>query len=249
MTRVVVIEDDSDLREALEHGLRGAGHDVVTASTGASGLRQASECGPSLVVLDLMLPDLSGLEVCKMLAHGAATKDVPVIILTGRSSEADRVAGFEAGAVDYVVKPFSMRELILRIAVALRRSIVASDDRETVECGAIVVDRRAERVWVDGRRTVLSPVELRLLLALYDHGGGMCSRGWLLAEVWGLPEDAATRTVDTHIKRLRGKLGRAGRRIETVRGVGYRLPCSDLEAHRVPPHRDGGGNVPGGTGA
>lgn len=223
MARIVAIEDDSDLRDAIEYGLRRAGHDVIAVGTGAAGLRHAMHDRPDLVLLDLLLPDLSGLEVCRMLRENEATKHLPVIMLTAKASEADRITGFETGAHDYVVKPFSMRELILRIDVALRRPARSTDDPQRIAFGQVVADRHAMRVWVGGRETRLAPVERKLLIALFDCRGAMCTRAHLLGVVWGLPENTGTRTVDTHVKRLRQKLGASGKLIETVRGVGYRL--------------------------
>jgi len=221
MARIVVIEDEEDLRGVLEYNLRRAGHDVQSAGTGAEGARKVEEALPDLVLLDLILPDLCGVDVCRTLKDKPATAPIPIIMLTARSSEQDRVTGFEAGASDYVVKPFSLRELSLRIDVALGRGQHRGPLRERV--GRLRLDRLAHRAWVDGAECSLTALEFRLLLAVFDARDRVRTRAELLRDVWGLEGDAVTRTVDTHVKRLRGKLGRAGTYVETVRGVGYRF--------------------------
>lgn len=223
MAKIVVIEDEDDLRGVLEYNLRQAGHEVHATGTGADGLRLARELVPDIVLLDLILPDLSGVDVCRMLRQRGETSSIPVMMLTARGEERDRVAGFEAGAEDYLVKPFSMRELLLRIEV-----IVARGKRDTVDAGAVCFgrlrfDRQAHRVWVDDRERTLTALEFRLLLTLYDNRERVQSRADLLRDVWNIEGEVVTRTVDTHVKRLREKLGTAGDYIETVRGVGYRF--------------------------
>ncbi len=224
MPRVLVIEDEGDLAEVLRYNLAAAGFEVAIASRGADGLRLASERIPDLVLLDLMLPDLPGTEVCRSLKADARTRRVPVIMLTARGEEIDRVVGFELGADDYVVKPFSVRELLLRAQAVLRRTAAATaSDPVLVEFGALRLDRAAHRAWVDGRELELTALEFRLLTTLLDRRDRVQTRARLLDDVWGITADVTTRTVDTHVKRLREKLGRAGDYIETVRGVGYRL--------------------------
>jgi two-component system phosphate regulon response regulator PhoB len=189
---------------------------------------------PDLVLLDLMLPDISGTQLCRILKSRTDTGAIPVVMLTARGDEIDRVVGFELGAEDYVVKPFSMRELLLRISVILRRhrtAPVPDTGQPVVEFGRLRLDRGSHRVWVDGEGIELTALEFRLLAALYDRRDRVQTREGLLDKVWGVqPSDTTTRTVDTHVKRLREKLEGARNYIETVRGVGYRFIGSPDEA-------------------
>jgi two-component system phosphate regulon response regulator PhoB len=222
MARILVVEDEADIREVLDYNLKREGYDVVLASTAKDGLRLARERRPDLVLLDLMLPDGSGTELCKALQHDTATRGVRVLMLTAKSEEVDRVIGFEVGADDYVVKPFSVRELLLRVNAVLRRS--ASDDEgEMTQFGVLRVNRGAHRVWVDDEEIELTALEFKLLLTLHDRRNRVQTRDALLSDVWRIDADVTTRTVDTHVKRLREKLGRAGVYVQTVRGVGYRF--------------------------
>jgi len=223
MARILVIEDEKDIQDILEYNLRQAGHKVNLASTGQEGLRLAREKKPDLVLLDLMLPDISGTEVCKALKQDSLTRDVQVLILTAKGEEIDRVVGFEIGADDYVVKPFSVRELVLRIQAILRRVSGELDTAPTIYFGALKVDREAHRVWVSDKEVELTALEFKLLVTLHDRKNRVQTRDALLQDVWGIEADITTRTVDTHVKRLREKLGDAGEYVETVRGVGYRF--------------------------
>lgn len=223
MAKIVVIEDEADLRGVLEYGLRQGGHEVAPAATASDGLRIVSEILPDIVLLDLILPDLSGVDVCRMIKQRSATSSIPVLMLTARGEESDRVTGFEAGAEDYVVKPFSMRELLLRIDVIVGRGKRERSDESTTTFGRLRFDRRAHRVWVDEEERTLTALEFRLLLTLYDNRERVQTRADLLKEVWKIDGEVVTRTVDTHVKRLREKLGPAGDYVETVRGVGYRF--------------------------
>lgn len=227
MARILLVEDERDLREMLVFNLESAGYEVDAAEDGNGGLALFEKSRPDAVLLDLMLPGISGLDVCRKLKSNPATRDVPVIILTARGQEIDRVVGFELGADDYVVKPYSTRELLLRLQVVLRRSQntgpPAEDNKDRLRFGALTLDIDAHRIWVDENEVNLTALEFRLLLMLFDRKDRVQTRGALLEEVWGASEDMATRTVDTHVKRLREKLGKAGDYIETVRGVGYRF--------------------------
>jgi two-component system phosphate regulon response regulator PhoB len=216
----------------LEYNLRQAGHSVQLASSGQQGLRMARERRPDVVLLDLMLPDMPGTDVCKTIKQGAGTRGVSVIILTAKGEEIDRVVGFELGADDYVVKPFSVRELLLRIQAVLRRPSGDADTSGPIEFGTLKVDREAHRVWVDGREVDLTALEFKLLVTLHDRKNRVQSRDALLSDVWGIHADITTRTVDTHVKRLREKLGDAGGYVQTVRGVGYRFAESPEGAPR-----------------
>jgi two-component system, OmpR family, phosphate regulon response regulator PhoB len=231
MARILVVEDEGDIRQILAYNLGQAGHEVLTADRGATALDLAQKERPDLVLLDLMLPDISGLDVCRQLKSDPRLREIPVMMLTARSEEIDRVVGFELGADDYVVKPFSVRELILRVQAVLRRSRATAPDakaesEDELIFGRLRVDRSAHRTWVDGDEITLTPLEMKLLWTLYQRRGRVQTRGTLLDEVWEASPENNTRTVDTHIKRLREKLGLAGVYVETVRGIGYRFASS-----------------------
>jgi two-component system, OmpR family, phosphate regulon response regulator PhoB len=226
MARILVVEDERDLQEVLAYNFRQAGHEVLQALRGEEGLRLARQHRPDLVCLDLMLPDLPGTEVCKTLKKDAQTKDIPVLMLTAKGEEIDRVVGFELGADDYVTKPFSVRELLLRIQAILRRTVATPGTQALIEFGRLRVDQAAHRVWVDGDEVQLTALEFKLLVTLHERRDRVQSRETLLDDVWGIQADITTRTVDTHVKRLREKLGAAGDYVETVRGVGYRFAAA-----------------------
>lgn len=231
MAHIIVIEDEIDLQSVLEYNLKQAGYSVTLAGRGQEGLRLAQQHIPDLILLDLMLPDASGIDVCRTLKAQPATKGVPVIMVTARGEEIDRVVGFEIGADDYVVKPFSMRELMLRISAILRRNRTEEAEvGQIVDFGRLRIDRGAHRIWVDGVEIELTALEFRLLVTLYDRKNRVQTRSTLLDDVWGIQADITTRTVDTHVKRLREKLEGARDYIETVRGVGYRFVGSPDEA-------------------
>jgi len=228
MTRVLVVEDERDLQEVIGYNLRELGYDVVVSERGAPAAGLAVEQRPDLVILDLMLPDISGLEVCRSLKTNPATRAIPVVMVTAKGAEVDRVVGFELGADDYVVKPFSVRELLLRIQAVLRRSQPLSSPAAVAPAPAITfgrlrIDRDAPNVQVDDHDVSLTALELRLLCTLYERRNRVQSRAVLLDDVWCVSGENATRTVDTHVKRLREKLGPAGVYIETIRGIGYRF--------------------------
>ena len=224
MAKILVIEDEQDLQQILEYNLKQAGHQVFAALDGAEGLRLARERSPDLVLLDVMLPDISGTDVCRSLKEAAATRHTPVIMVTAKGEEIDRVVGFELGADDYVVKPFSVRELLLRIQAILRRGRPEPGKAEAhVQFGCLKIDREAHRVWVAEHEVELTALEFKLLLTLYDRRNRVQTRATLLDDVWGIQADITTRTVDTHVKRLREKLEDARDYVETVRGVGYRF--------------------------
>lgn len=224
MARILVVEDEADLRQVLEFNLAQQGYEVDTAATGAEGVRLARERKPDLILLDIMLPDFSGLDVCRQIKSDPALKGVAIVMLTARGEEIDRVVGFEIGADDYVVKPFSVRELMLRVGAILRRAHAESGPSPgRIEFGVLVMDRDAHRVWVEGEEVELTALEFKLLTTLYDRRDRVQTRTTLLDVVWGIRADVTTRTVDTHVKRLREKLGAARDYVETVRGVGYRF--------------------------
>lgn len=222
MSTILIVEDEPDLRELVVHHVQSAGLTAVATGSGAEALRLAAQHNPDLVLLDLMLPDLQGVEVCRRLRAEPATAQVPIIMLTARTAEADRVAGFEAGADDYVPKPFSTRELMLRIRAVLRRRTKAEPTGEGIlAAGGVEVDQARHLVKVHGEEVKLTALEFRLLATLIQRRGRVQTRQVLLQDVWDMNPDLQTRTVDTHVKRLRERLGPAGDCIETVRGVGY----------------------------
>jgi two-component system phosphate regulon response regulator PhoB len=221
---VLVIEDEVDLATTLEYNLRAEGFQVRLAHTGRQGIAAAtSDPVPDVIVLDLMLPDLAGTEICRRLREQDRTRDVPVVMCTAKGEEIDRVVGFEVGADDYVVKPYSVRELVLRIRALMRRSHRTEGEPALIRFGRLKIDREAHRAWVDEAEIGLTALEFRLLHAFLSRRGRVQTRDALLSDVWGIDADVTTRTVDTHVKRLREKLGDAGGYIETLRGVGYRF--------------------------
>jgi len=228
---VLVIEDEVDLATTLEYNLKAEGYQTRLAHTGKAGLEAAiAEPTPDVIVLDLMLPDISGTEVCRRLREHERTRDIPVLMCTAKGSEIDRVVGFEVGADDYIVKPFSVREVLLRIRAVLRRAQRPDAEPEVVRFGRLRIDREAHRAWVDDIELGLTALEFRLLYAFVSRKGRVQTRDALLSDVWGIDADVTTRTVDTHVKRLREKLRDAGEYIETLRGVGYRFRDQPEEA-------------------
>jgi two-component system, OmpR family, phosphate regulon response regulator PhoB len=221
--RILVVDDEADIVALVAYHLAKAGYRVSTAATGADALGLARQERPALLVLDLMLPDHSGLEVLEQLRADEGTRGVAVLLLTARKEEQDRIRGLSLGADDYLTKPFSPQELVLRVGAILRRVRAAPATNDVLQIGAVHIDRAAHRVSVDGREVELTPTEFKLLLTLAERRGRVQARGHLLETVWEAAPDIQTRTVDMHIQRLRAKLGAAGDLIETVRGFGYRL--------------------------
>ncbi len=221
MGTVLVVEDDADIRVMVANALRAAGHTALVSSTGRTGVELARRSAPDVVILDWILPDLGGAAVIEALRSDASTQKIPVIILSARAGESDRIRGLELGAEDYVTKPFSPRELVLRANIAMRRA--SPSVNEDLAKAGLEIDAAKRQVFVDGEEVALTPTEFRLLAVLAGAPDRVQSRQALLAEVWGMQPDLETRTVDTHIKRLRVKLGCAARFIETVRGIGYRF--------------------------
>ncbi len=221
--RILVVDDEPDLLELVRFNLAQAGFEVATAETAREGLARARSAPPDLIVLDLMLPDQPGTEVCRQIRADRELAGIPILMLTAKSEEVDRVVGFELGADDYVTKPFSPRELTLRVQSILRRSGSREPTPKRLERGPIGLDLERHRCLVDGREVVLTAKEFRLLAALMERPGRVLSRERLLELVWGSDITVTLRTIDTHTKRLREKLGAAADLIETVRGVGYRF--------------------------
>ena len=224
--RILVVDDEPDIVALVAYHLAKAGYRVSTASAGGDAVEVARRERPALVVLDLMLPDRSGFDVLEQLRAEEATHEVAVLLLTARREEPDRIRGLSLGADDYLTKPFSPQELVLRVGAILRRvssTPPAPGEGEVLSIGSLRIDRAAMTVDVDGRRVELTPTEFRLLLTLAERRGRVQARGHLLETVWEAAPDIQTRTVDMHVQRLRSKLGDAGELIETVRGFGYRL--------------------------
>ena len=234
---VLVVDDEPDIAALVAYHLARTGYRVATAATGGDAIAAAARERPALVVLDLMLPDRSGFEVLERLRADEGTRSVAVLMLTARGGEPDRIRGLSLGADDYLAKPFSPQELVLRVAAILRRtagtphggqpSIPAPGGAEDVlAVGPLRIDRAAMTVQVAGRAVELTPTEYKLLLTLAERRGRVQARGHLLETVWEAAPDIQTRTVDMHVQRLRSKLGDAGELIETVRGFGYRLKAA-----------------------
>ena len=222
---ILVIEDEPDIRKNLEYNLGREGFIVSSvASLYDAEQKLQNNNDFSLLLLDLMLPDGSGLDLCKKIKGNPETESIPIIILTAKDDEVDRVVGFELGADDYVTKPFSVRELILRVKAILKRGVKKSDVVELErQFGDLKIDVDSHEVHVDSSPIELTALEFRLLRELVDKRGRVQSRDSLLSEVWGYSSDVTTRTVDTHIKRLREKLGPMGKYVQTIRGVGYKF--------------------------
>jgi two-component system phosphate regulon response regulator PhoB len=219
---ILVIEDEEDVSDLLSYHLRKAKYRVLTAADGAKGIEVAEQEKPDAVVLDIMMPRLNGFEVAKRLRENPKTASVPLLILSAKGETESRIKGLELGADDYLPKPFSPKELLLRIQGLLRRGRTAAAG-ETVEAGPFVLDRNSLKVTADGERIELTATEFKLLSLLIGKTGAIQSREDLLQEVWGYRSTVDTRTVDTHMRRLREKLGSHSSCIETVRGEGYRF--------------------------
>jgi two-component system phosphate regulon response regulator PhoB len=222
---VLIIEDERDLAQLIAYNLQQEGYRTKVCGDGEEGYEKALRETPELIILDLMLPKMNGLEVCRKLRSHPQGKNLPVLMLTAKGEEIDRVVGFEVGADDYMVKPFSPRELVLRVKAILKRT---GDEKgegsgETFQLGHLELDPSQHRVWVDRKEIVLTATEFKLLEYMLKSRGRVLTRDLLLDKVWGYDVAVTTRTVDTHVKRLREKLGKAGDLIETVRGVGYRM--------------------------
>lgn len=228
--RILVADDEPDVLHLVSTNLKNAGYNVLKADDGLSALTQARETLPALIVLDLMLPEMSGLEVCKVLKKEAATSQIPIIMLTAKAEEVDRIVGLELGADDYMTKPFSPRELVLRVKSVLRRASAAVDVTEHLSLGDIRIDRSRYEITVAGKSVDFTATEFKLLALLIERRGRVQSRDTLLNDVWGYESVIDTRTVDTHIRRLREKLGPSADCIETIRGFGYRViePASQM---------------------
>jgi DNA-binding response OmpR family regulator len=221
--KILVVDDEPDAVELIEFNLKGAGYDVVRASDGDEALKKARMTLPDLIILDLMLPEVDGMEVCKLLRRDQKTSGIPVVMVTAKAAEIDRVLGLELGADDYVTKPFSPRELVLRVKRLLRTGEKQEQKSDRVEWKELVIDVPRHQVTIKGKAIELTATEFKLLTVLAQRKGRVQSREQLLHDVWEYDNLIDTRTVDTHMRRLREKLGPAARYLDTVRGVGYRF--------------------------
>ena len=221
--RILVVDDEPDAIELIRFNLKASGYEVLTAEDGEEALAKARKFSPDMILLDVMLPEIDGLEVCKILRRDPATASLPIIMLTAKASEIDRVLGLEFGADDYVTKPFSPRELMLRVRNLLKRKESSKEEVERFQVRDIELDVSKYEVKIMGQPIDLTPTEFKLLQILMERKGRVQSRDRLLQDVWGYDKLIDTRTVDTHVRRLREKMGEAADYVTTVRGVGYRL--------------------------
>ncbi len=222
-TKILIIEDDKHLSKLVHYNLEKIGFNCVTAMNAEEGLAQLNIGLIDLIVLDIMLPGMDGFQFCKEIKQDPKSAQIPIIMLTAKSEEIDRIVGFELGADDYVVKPFSIREFILRVKAVLKRGKKESPDKEILSIGELKIDIPRHRVTVADKEVMLTYMEFKLLVTLLQRKGKVQSRDILLEDVWDIEADVTTRTVDTHIRHLRQKLGEMGEQIETVRGFGYRF--------------------------
>ncbi len=222
-TRILIVEDDTDILHLLSYNVQSAGFDIVTAMDGNAALAMVKQHSPDLIILDLMIPGIDGFEVCKELKRNPETRNMPVIMLTAKGEEVDRIVGLELGADDYVVKPFSPRELILRIRAILRRATSEAVPETVWQNEGLRVDFEGHKLMVDDEDVSLTATEFKLLSELIRNPGKVQTRDQLLDRVWAYQFDGYARTVDTHVRRLRQKLGHYSDWVETVRGVGYRF--------------------------
>ncbi len=230
--KILVIDDEPDVTDLVAYHLRAKGYQVQTVTNSSSSIGVARSLLPDLVILDIMMPELNGTQICRILRADPKLKSVPIIFLTARAEEGDRVSGFEVGCDDYVCKPFSIKELILRVQSILRRTVEGASNQDTrrLQIGRIVVDVERHEATVNDRPVELTATEFKLLRLLMERRGRVQTREHLLISVWNYETEIETRTVDTHIRRLREKLGTEADRIETIRGVGYRMSERKVEA-------------------
>jgi len=221
--RILIVEDDKHISKLVKYNLEKAGLQCTVTITGEESLEILDKEPVDLVILDIMLPEMDGLQVCKQIKQGKKLSAVPIIMLTAKGEEVDRIVGFELGVDDYVVKPFSPRELVLRVKAILKRKEAPEVAKDILDADKLVVDITRHKVTVDKKEIELTPMEFKLLVTLMQRKGKAQSRDKLLEDIWDIAADVTTRTIDTHIKRLRQKLGKAGKFIETIRGLGYRF--------------------------
>ncbi len=217
------MDDEPEAVELVEFNLKQAGYDVISADDGVEALKKARSALPELIILDVMLPEVDGMEICKMLRRDKGTAKIPIIMLTAKAAEIDRVLGLELGADDYITKPFSPREMVLRVKKLLERGTAPADESDRLKFGELLIDNPRHLVSWKGKAVDLTATEFKLLMVLAQRKGRVQSREQLLRDVWEYNNLIDTRTVDTHMRRLREKLGPASKYLDTVRGVGYRF--------------------------
>lgn len=220
---ILVVDDEADAVDLIEFNLKNAGYQVKSASDGAEALKKARSVLPNLIVLDVMLPEMDGFEICKLLRRDANTAAIPIIMLTAKAAEIDRVLGLELGADDYLTKPFSPRELVLRVKKLLERHNGVPEEKKKFQFGDLMIDVPRHSVTFKNKKIDLTATEFKLLSVLAQHKDVVLSRDSLLRDVWEYDASMDTRTVDTHMRRLREKMGVAAKFLDTVRGVGYRF--------------------------
>ena len=225
--RILIIEDDKHISKLVNYNLEKAGYDSTVVEDGEEALDILSKQGVDLIILDIMLPKMDGFEVCRIIKQESKFKNIPIIMLTAKGEEVDRIVGLELGADDYVVKHFSPRELVLRVKAILKRGKIEESPKDIIQRGNLIINVPKHRVTVNNKEIELTPIEFKLLVTLIERKGRIQSRDQLLSDVWDMHADVFTSTVDTHIKRLREKLGKIGNQIETVRGLGYRFKEED----------------------
>ncbi|HBG61741.1 MAG: DNA-binding response regulator [Omnitrophica WOR_2 bacterium GWF2_38_59] len=227
LPRILIVEDDKNISKLIKYNLEKAGFACDVSITGEDALDMLDSKPIDLIILDIMLPKMDGFETCRHIKQDKMLSSIPIIMLTAKGEEVDKVVGFELGADDYVVKPFSPRELILRVKAVVRRGKPKEEAKDILSVGEITVDVPRHKVTVDKRDVTLTLIEFKLLLLLINRKGRVQSRETLLEDVWDISSEVTTRTIDTHIKRVREKLGKSGKLIETVRGIGYRINEGD----------------------
>lgn len=223
MKSILIIEDEKDIVDLVAYHLKQSGFSVLSALDGPTGLEMAKKTRPHLIILDLMLPGMDGKDICRAIKSNPATQSTPILMLTAKTEEMDRVIGFELGADDYVTKPFSPRELVLRVKAILRRKEEPQEQEKVIKIEDLLIDIDRHHVSVKNKPIRLTATEFKLLVELASKRGRVLTRTILLDRVWGYTYEGYARTVDTHIRRLREKLGAMGNSIETLRGVGYRF--------------------------
>ncbi|MDD5311182.1 MAG: response regulator transcription factor [Candidatus Omnitrophica bacterium] len=224
---ILIVEDDKNISKLIKFNLEKEGFDAFAVPNGEEALEHLKRFFPDLIILDIMLPKINGFDVCRSIKQDPKLKNIPVIMVTAKGEEVDRVVGLELGADDYIVKPFSPRELVLRVKAILKRGKPETTQKNIINAGDLVIDIEKHKVTVKKKEVELTPMEFKLLATLAERQGRVQSREQLLTDVWDIATDVDTRTIDTHIKRLREKLGKAGELLETVRGLGYRCREDD----------------------
>ena len=227
ISKILIVEDEPDIRDTLSYNFEKEGFKVLSSPNGKSALKLLESNEPNIVILDLMLPDMSGLDICRQIKNDKKLSDTSIIMLTAKSEEVDRIVGFELGADDYVTKPFSVRELILRVKVLIKKHTTTEHKDTSISLGSIYMNLDAHVVKINKKDIILTALEFKLLKHLLQRKGRVQTRDQLLGDVWGYSSEVTTRTVDTHIKRLREKLGVVADYIQTIRGVGYKFTIAD----------------------